>query len=76
MIADEFVTGEHQFQEQVHVRTLLFDYLWNLGLVMYLWADRSAAELARWPDIAGDDAARRRAVEHLRTLVAGSPLDS
>ncbi len=74
-IADEFVTGEHQFQEQVHVRALLFDYLWNFGLAMYLWADRSADEVARWPDIVGDDGAKHRAVEKISALVAESPFD-
>lgn len=56
MIATEFMEGRHQFQDQVHIRALLFDYLWNYGLTTYLWAERSLAQVAKWPaaDAAAD----------------------
>lgn len=73
-IGTEFVNEEHQFQEQVHVRALLFDYLWTFGLATCLWADRCEEEIARWGDISGDAAARSRAVERIRTLMTDQPL--
>lgn len=76
VIGSEFAEQRHQFQDQVHVRALLFDYLWNFGLSMYVWADRAAAEVARWPDIDGDDAARHRATQHIASLMASHPLAS
>jgi PadR family transcriptional regulator AphA len=47
-IAVEFLEGRHQFQHQVHVRALLFDYLWNYGLTTFLWAERSLDQVASW----------------------------
>lgn len=73
-IGAEFAEGRHQFQTQVHVRALLFDYLWSFGLGLYLWADRAGAEVGRWPDMDGDEPARRRAVNHISALMAASPL--
>jgi DNA-binding PadR family transcriptional regulator len=74
LIATEFVEGRHQFQDQVHVRGILFDYLWNFGLGMYRWADRWIAEVATWPDIAGRDGADEAAMEMMRRELRLSPL--
>ncbi len=62
VIGTEFAEGRHQFQDQVHIRAVLFDALWTFGLGVSLWADRSIGEVESWPDIAADPAARSRAV--------------
>lgn len=69
IIGGEFASGTHQFQEQVHVRTILFDYLWNFGLGMYEWATRSLEEVHSWRSIAGSSEARVRAQERLQVLL-------
>jgi PadR family transcriptional regulator, regulatory protein AphA len=73
VIGTEFAEERHQFQDQVHIRGLLFDALWTFGLGMYFWAERSLVEVARWTDIDGDDPARRRAVERIRERLELTP---
>lgn len=58
-IAQEFLEERHQFQEQVHVRAILFDFLWEFGLTMYLWAERSRVEVEGWTDLELSDKAER-----------------
>jgi PadR family transcriptional regulator, regulatory protein AphA len=70
VIGAEFVEGRHQFQNQVHVRAILFDYLWSFGLGMHMWAERSIAEVRAWSSIEGSDAARRRGAEAIRQRLA------
>jgi PadR family transcriptional regulator, regulatory protein AphA len=73
-VGTEFAEERHQFQDQVHVRAILFDYLWNLGLMQYLWAERSLAEVARWDGVGGSPEAAERALELIRTTLGASPL--
>ena len=73
VIGAEFAEGRHQFQDQVHIRALLFDYLWGFGLGMHAWAERSLAEVARWRSIDGDAAARKRGVELIRHSMQKAP---
>ncbi|MGH9225358.1 MAG: hypothetical protein ACRD2W_16600 [Acidimicrobiales bacterium] len=72
VIATEFLEGRHQFQDQVHVRSMLFDYLWNHGLVTYLWAERSLERVASWPgpDLGLEPDAE--AVEGALAVIAGA----
>lgn len=51
LIGQEFVDGRHQFGNQVHIRGLVFDFLWHFGLTMYLWAERTLAEVETWDDM-------------------------
>jgi PadR family transcriptional regulator, regulatory protein AphA len=73
VIGTEFAEERHQFQDQVHVRGLLFDALWTFGLGMYFWSERSLVEIARWTDIDADDPARERAVERIRERLELTP---
>lgn len=73
IIGSEFAHERHQFQEQVHVRAILFDYLCQFGRAMHDWADRSLTEISAWPDIAADPAARRRGVELIARHLAELP---
>jgi DNA-binding PadR family transcriptional regulator len=51
LVGTEFLDGQHQFQAQVHIRALVFDFLWHFGLMMYLWAERTRLEVAGWDDL-------------------------
>jgi hypothetical protein len=70
----EFVEGHHQFQDQVHIRAMLFDYLWSCGMSTYAWATRSLDRVNAWEAIeptADTLETGRRHIEYL--LAAMSP---
>lgn len=79
VVGAEFAEGRHQFQSQVHVRAILFDFLWTFGVSMYLWAERWTDEVGSWRDIEGSERARKEGValiarsltEVPRSFVAG-----
>jgi PadR family transcriptional regulator, regulatory protein AphA len=62
-VGTEFAEGRHQFQDQVHIRAILFDVLWAQGISRYLSAERCLEKVKRWPDIKGSAAAKREGVE-------------
>ena len=53
VVGTEFVEGRHQFQDQVHVRAILFDYPWRFALTMHEWAERWTERVGAWPDLRG-----------------------
>ena len=73
VIALEFLEGRHQFQEQVHIRALLFDYLWSYGLTTFLWAEGSLEQVARWDSIEGADGSVRDAMALIADRLAELP---
>jgi len=72
IVGEEFAQGRHQFQQQVHIRALLFDYLATLGTMTLTWADRCLAEIEQWDDLDPSpeqiDAAVDQIREHLTRL--------
>jgi PadR family transcriptional regulator, regulatory protein AphA len=62
VIGTEFTEERHQFQEQVHVRAILFDFLWRFGLTTYLWADHWIERVGTWPSMELTEPARREAL--------------
>jgi DNA-binding PadR family transcriptional regulator len=73
VIGTEFAERRHQFQQQVHVRAILFDYLWNFGLGMYLWADRSIDRIEGWPDLRHRPRLEREAIALITRSLASAP---
>lgn len=65
LIGTEFVEGRNQFQSQVAVRAILFDYLWNFGLSTWMWADRSLSIVKSWPSVDPGSAAEQAAVSSI-----------
>jgi DNA-binding PadR family transcriptional regulator len=65
-VAREFVAGEHRFQDEAHIRGLLFDGLVAQARAMQSWADAARAEVDRWPGLAADEKARSRAIARMR----------
>jgi DNA-binding PadR family transcriptional regulator len=68
-VATEFSEGRHVLQDEAHVRGLLFDALYSLGIALEGSAARALAEIARWPDLDGDAAAKARGVETMRAAL-------
>jgi hypothetical protein len=71
-LAHEYLDGRHPQQEEVHLRSLTFDYLYRWALFNRDWAERTEAELRRWRDTGPSAAKRRRALERIRSAILQS----
>jgi DNA-binding PadR family transcriptional regulator len=68
VVADEYLAGSSPFQDQVHVRALVFDFLSHHARMLLDWADRTEAAVAQWSSQSTEEraeAARRRIAEYL-----------
>jgi PadR family transcriptional regulator, regulatory protein AphA len=65
-VATEFSEGTHLFQDEAHIRGLLFDALSEQALALQRWAEHARKEVTTWPSIDGSDAAKKRAVTRMR----------
>jgi PadR family transcriptional regulator, regulatory protein AphA len=70
LLGDEYLSGRHAFQEEVHIRALTFDYLYRWAELTLDWADRAEREVARWRDTGPSPAKQRRALTRLRELLS------
>jgi DNA-binding PadR family transcriptional regulator len=52
VVASEYLAGTAPFQDQVHVRALVFDFLSSHALMLREWADRTEDATASWPRVA------------------------
>ncbi|MBV8953692.1 MAG: PadR family transcriptional regulator [Solirubrobacterales bacterium] len=68
-LAQEYLDGRHAQQQEVHLRSLTFDYLYRWALFNRDWADRTEAELRRWRDTEPTAAKHRRALQRIRDAV-------
>lgn len=55
VVGSEYVAGTAPFQDQVHVRAFVFDFLTNHALMLRGWAERTRATLDRWPDLTPEE---------------------
>lgn len=63
VVGHEYVAGTAPFQDQVHVRAFVFDFLSHHALMLLGWADRTEAALAAWTvSPAGRDERARSAI--------------
>jgi DNA-binding PadR family transcriptional regulator len=75
-LAHEYLEGRHPQQQEVHLRSLTFDYLYRWALFNRDWADRTEAELRRWRDTEPSPAKRRRALGRIRSAMLGPDGDA
>jgi DNA-binding PadR family transcriptional regulator len=63
-VAGEYLTGTAEFGAEMHLRALVFDFLWRQGEFMMAWADASRAEVQRWRglDLTRTKAERARSI--------------
>jgi len=73
-VATEFAEGRHVLQDEAHVRGLLFDALYSIGTAVEGASARALEEIARWPDLGGDAAAKARGVALMRATL--TPADA
>ena len=65
-VSAEYLAGTAPFQDQVHVRAIIFDFLSHHALMLQEWAGRTQATLDRWASITDE----QRASEALTTIGA------
>lgn len=53
-VSQEYIAGTAPFQDQVHLRAIVFDFLSHHALMLQQWADRTEATLNRWPRLTGE----------------------
>src|SRR5579875_14552 len=72
-IASEYLEGHHEYQEQVHLRAFIFDYLLNSAIFTSQWAARTRAEISQWQNLSPTPAKHRRALTRIRSLIRQRP---
>jgi DNA-binding PadR family transcriptional regulator len=59
VVAGEYEAGTAPFQDQVHLRAFVFDYLTARAQMLLDWAASTRGELAEWPGLSEEERARR-----------------
>lgn len=59
IVAAEYLAGTAPFQDQVHLRALVFDFLSSHALMLRQWADRAEATIETWPRLAAGERATK-----------------
>ena len=72
LVGAEYLAGTAPFQDQVHTRALVFDFLSHHALMLLDWADRAETTVAAWPTQTAD-ARQRAALERIGDTVARYP---
>lgn len=72
VVGAEYLAGTAPFQDQVHTRALVFDFLSHHALMLLDWADRAETTVASWPTQTAD-ARQRAALERVRATLALYP---
>jgi DNA-binding PadR family transcriptional regulator len=71
VVGAEYLAGTAPFQDQVHVRALVFDFLSNHARMLRDWADLAERTFARWEEHGTDR--RALALEIIATNLAEYP---
>jgi PadR family transcriptional regulator AphA len=69
VVGAEYLAGTAPFQDQIHVRALVFDFLSSHAVMLRAWADRTETAFTKWDNTS--ESARERAA---RTSI-GATLD-
>lgn len=74
VVAGEYLTGSAEFQDQVHVRALLFDFLSSFALMLSAWADRAEERINGYVGSPQDEREEAAKVM-IRNALAAYPAD-
>lgn len=50
-VGPEYIAGTAPFQDQLHVRGILFDFLSSHAVMLLDWAERTERLIGRWPEM-------------------------
>jgi PadR family transcriptional regulator, regulatory protein AphA len=64
-VAAEYLAGTAPFQDQVHVRSLVFDFLSSHALMLRAWAERAEATVTLWPGTSSEER-----IERAKSIIA------
>lgn len=70
----EYLAGTAPFQDQVHLRAFVFDFLSHHALMLRQWADRTDAVLDRWPRLS-DEQRNAAALRIIRSVQSEYPAE-
>ena len=48
VVGPEYINGVAPFQDQLHVRALVFDFLWHHAKMLEEWAERTETTIGQW----------------------------
>jgi DNA-binding PadR family transcriptional regulator len=71
VVGEEYIAGTAPFQDQVHVRALVLDFLSHHARMLLEWADRAERTFTAWDDPSVDRDAR--AIRMIRANLAEYP---
>lgn len=72
-----YAAGEAPFQDQVHVRAFVYDYLSAYAMMLLGWVERTRAALQDWPRLSPEERATRAAGRiRQRSAELPAPLDT
>ncbi|HWC34911.1 MAG TPA: PadR family transcriptional regulator [Mycobacteriales bacterium] len=71
-VSEEYAAGTAPFQDQVHIRSIVFDFLSHHAMMLREWADRAEATIASWEGMGAEERAVR-AIEAISTVRAKYP---
>lgn len=69
VVGPEYLQGTAPFQDQVHVRAFLFDFLSHFAFTMHDWAERTEVQVRRWETLDEEQRAEE-AVSLIRSVMA------
>ena len=72
VVGDEYLAGTAPFQDQVHVRALLLDFLSSFSLMLLAWADRAEQRMGAWADLSPGER-EASALEIVRSVLQTYP---
>jgi DNA-binding PadR family transcriptional regulator len=58
VVGAEYLAGTAPFQDQIHVRALVFDFLSSHALMLRAWADRTETAVSKWDSTSERDRER------------------
>ena len=70
VVGPEYLQGTAPFQDQVHVRALVFDFLWSHATMLRQWAERTEVSIAQWEEL-GPAERTAAALTRIRSHLAG-----
>ena len=72
IVGAEYLEGRGPFQDDVHVRAFVFDFLTHHALAMRAWSDRTAIAIDAWEG-ASDDDRDAAAIQTIRSCLSAYP---
>ena len=72
VVGREYLEGTAPFQDHVHARALVFDFLSHHALMLHTWADAAEAAIGTWSSLSQDERTEA-ALETVRRCLAEYP---